>query len=79
MTINDFGNRMNDKINWTDHSLHLANNFLLLNGDLILKNGKTDMYQACYSLPKIPTEMNDWCNKWLDEKGRKKLFDFIFK
>ena len=70
---------MKDKFNWTNHSLHLANNFLLLNADRVLKNGKSDMYQACYALPQAPEEMNDWCNKWLDENGQKKLFDFIFK
>ena len=72
---------MINNINWTQASVQLANNYLIIMGDQLLKSGRgiESVYTACYALPSEPSEMNVWCNEWLNEEGRKKLFALISK
>ena len=70
---------MRNNINWTQATVQLVNNYLIIMGDQLLKSGRgiESVYTACYALPSEPSEMNTWCNEWLNEEGRKKLFEFI--
>lgn len=70
---------MSNDINWTQATVQQVNNYLIIMGDKLLKSGRgiESVYTACYALPSEPSEMNAWCNAWLNEEGRKKLFEFI--
>lgn len=63
--------------NWTKAEIGLVENYLVINGDLILKAGQNAIRLACKALPEDPSLMDDWCKKWLANDGKEKLFTSI--
>jgi hypothetical protein len=64
---------------WTHEHVDQLTDYLTLNGDLVLKSGQEAIVVAIKSVPEDLTEMDAWCDKWLDEKARFKLVSSIIE
>ena len=58
---------------WTHRQVELLKDYLILYGDLVLKSGQTAILPALANIPEILSEMDAWCDHWLDEQGRSKV------
>ena len=47
--------------------------FLVLYGDLLIKTGQSGLRAAVDALPSDYSQLNDWCNYWLHERGKQLL------
>lgn len=70
-------NNMSKDKKWKKKEIELVENYLTLKGDKIVISGQKKLKKAIKELPKNTSDMNDWCDKWLTEKGCKKLFKAI--
>ena len=64
---------------WKKSEIVFIENYLTMNGDLVVNSGQNKLKKAIKDLPKNVSNMEDWCDKWLTEKGCKKLFKALKK
>jgi hypothetical protein len=64
---------------WKKSEIVFIENYLTMNGDLVVKSGQKKLKKAIKDIPKNVSNMEDWCDKWLTEKGCKKLFKALKK
>ena len=64
---------------WKKSEIIFIENYLTMNGDLIVKSGQKALKKAMKALPKNVNDVDDWCDKWLTENGCKKLFKALKK
>lgn len=64
---------------WKKSEIVFIENYLTINGDLVVKSGQKQLKKAIKNIPKNAGDMDTWCDKWLTEKGCKKLFKALKK
>ena len=50
---------------------------LVIYGDLFIKSGQKGLDKAINEFPEQPELIENWCTRWLSEKSRIRLFNFL--
>jgi len=64
---------------WKKSEIVFIENYLTIKGDLVVQSGQKKLKKAIKNIPKNIGDMDAWCDKWLTDKGCKKLFKALKK